>query len=90
MEAVSEEKERNNQLRRDLHQDWLNALECDDDMGDARDGVCGLSVDSKVFVLPEDLGFISLGGWVEVLGVHLGVECGVDYATHSAEWWRHP
>ena len=42
------------------------------------------SVDGEDVVLPEDLGFISLGGWVEGLGVHLGVECGVDYAAHRA------
>ena len=53
-------------------------------MGDAGDRVCGLSVNGEVVVLPEDLRFISLGGWVEGLGVHLGVECGVDYAAHRA------
>ena len=59
MKAV--DNERYNQLgERRIH--WRNALECDDDMSDAGHRVCGLSVDSEVLVLPEDVGFILLRG----------------------------
>ena len=65
---------------------WQNALECDYDMSYAGHGVCGLPVDSKVLVLPEDIRLILLKGWVEGRGVYLGVECGVDDPAHRASW----
>jgi len=44
-------------------------LECDDDMSCTRHRVRGLSVDGKVVVLPEDVGFVWLGGRIEGRGV---------------------
>jgi hypothetical protein len=65
-----------------------NALECDDDMSDAGHRVCGLSVDSEILVLPEDIGFILLR-WIKRRRVHLRVECGVDDPAHRTSWlWR--
>jgi len=59
-----------------------DVLECDDDMSDAGHGICGLSVDGKVLVLPEDIGFIWLRSCgIEKWGIYLGVECGVDDAA---------
>ena len=55
-------------------------------MSDAGHRICGLSVDSEVLVLPEDVGFILLRGWIEGLGVYLRVECGVDDSAHRTSW----
>lgn len=51
-------------------------------MGHARHRIRGLFVNREVVILPENIGFIWLGGRIEGRRVQLGVECGVDDAAH--------
>jgi hypothetical protein len=48
-----------------------SGLEGDNYVCDAGHGVCGLSVDSEIVVLPEDIWFIFLRSIVEGRGVRL-------------------
>jgi len=55
-------------------------------MNNAGHRVRGLSVDSEVVVLPEDIGLIWPGGRIEGLRVYLGVQCSVDDPAHRTSW----
>ena len=80
MKTVNEEKQSAGRERREGALGY--ALECDDDMSDAGHRVCGLSVDSEVLILPEDIRFVLLRRWVKGWGVYVRVECGIDDPAH--------
>ena len=74
---------RESATKRAFQWDW-HRLECDYDVSDGGHRIRHLSVDGKVVVLPEEVGFIWLGGRAEGRCVYLGVECGLDDPAHRA------